>query len=143
MNTKTIKTTFVHTMYIMVILAIAFSITSVAYAAAPSPFVGAWKGVDVVDGSDIRLAIAGGGASPFHITWTESYFSFCEGKAGIMKGTGFLSSDDPNLLVADLQIRCFTMDKSFSFEEFFRYDANTDTITAEGLNTPQTWNRPH
>ena len=134
---------FVRTMYIMVTLAVALSVTSMAYAAPPSPFTGHWKGIDVFDGSNIRLTIAGGGVAPFHITWTESYFSFCEGKAGIMKGTGALSPDDANLLVANLHLQCFTVEKSFSFQEFFRYDANTGIITAEGPNAPQTWSRAH
>ena len=138
MDAKHKKTMFVRTMYIMVILAVALSMTTIAYAAPPSPFIGHWQAIDSDDESDIRLTIAGGGASPFHITWTESYFSFCEGKAGIVKGTGLLNPDDSNVLEANLHIKCFTTGASDNFQPVWIYDSGTDTIT-DGMNT---WYRP-
>ena len=72
----------VRAIIIVFILAIAFFIVEVAYSAAPSPFIGQWEAIDV-DGSDIRLTIAGPPQGPFQITWTENYFGFCGGEAGI------------------------------------------------------------
>ena len=73
------------------------------FAAPPSPFVGQWQAIDV-DASDIRLTIGGPPNDPFRITWTESYISFCEGEAGIVRGTGLLNEADANLLEADLHV---------------------------------------
>ena len=75
-------------MYSMVILAVVLSVSTVAYAGPPSPFVGKWEAVDV-DGSDMSLAIGGPATGPFQITWTDKYISYCNGEAGIIRGTGW------------------------------------------------------
>jgi hypothetical protein len=108
-----------------------------AYAASPSPFIGEWQAIDV-DGSDIRLTIAGRPSGPFEITWTESYISFCNREAGIVRGTGRLNESDPNLLEADLHVECFTTGASLDFHITWVYDPGTDTISSGVI----TWRRP-
>src|SRR3990172_12365360 len=144
MDTKQLKTIFVRTMYIMVILAVALSVTTTASAASNSPFVGQWQAIDV-DGGDIRLSIGGRSAGPFRITWTESYFGFCGGEAGIARGTGRLNADDPNVLEANLHLTCFTTGDEVDFNLVWRYDPSTGWLTSRdesygGFVT--TWHRP-
>ena len=92
-------------------------LSSAALAAPPSPFVGHWQTIDT-DGSDIRLTIAGRG--PYQVTWTESFFSFCNREAGIARGTAAISAN-PNVLEGDLFLQCFTVEKS----TFFRLSGHT------------------
>lgn len=99
-----------------------------ALAAGPSPFVGHWEAVDI-DGSDIRLAIGGPPSGPFQITWTESHISFCDGEAGILRGTGVFDPEDPNLLEADLFLECFTTGASTEFHLTFRFHAATEVLS--------------
>lgn len=112
--------------------------------AAASPFVGHWQALDV-DGGDIRLTIAGPPSSLFQITWTESYFGFCGGEAGIARGTGWLSEGDPYILEAELHLTCFTTGATVDFYPVWRYDPLTDRLTSQdegfgGFVT--TWHRP-
>ncbi|MGW8226603.1 MAG: LamG domain-containing protein, partial [Anaerolineales bacterium] len=107
------------------------------FAASTSPFIGHWQAIDV-DGSDIRLSIAGPPQGPFQITWTESYISFCDREAGIVRGTGWLNEGDSNLLEADLHLECFTTGASLDFQIAWVYDPGTDTISDGSL----TWHRP-
>jgi hypothetical protein len=105
----------------------------VAYAAPPSPFIGNWQAIDV-DGSDIRLTIAGPPSGPFQITWTESYLSFCNGEAGIGRGTGMLNEEDASLLEAELHVECFTTGASTDAHLALRYHPATDTLSARYEN---------
>jgi hypothetical protein len=118
---------------ILVILAIALPVTQVAYAVSSSPFVGHWQATDI-DGSDIRLSIGGPPSGPFQITWTESYISFCNGEAGIVRGTGQLDESDPNRLEADLQLECFTLEASQDFHFSWRYHPLTGTLSSRHEN---------
>ncbi|MGB3716228.1 MAG: LamG domain-containing protein [Candidatus Promineifilaceae bacterium] len=103
----------------------------------PNSFVGDWQAIDS-DGSDIRLTIAGPQNGPFRITWTESYFSFCNREAGIGRGTGLLKVGDPYTLEANLTIECFTTGDSTNFDITWIYDPGTDTISSGFI----TWHRP-
>jgi hypothetical protein len=103
------------------------ALPAAAHAAPPSLFTGHWQGIDV-DGSDIRLTIAGPSQGSFLITWTESYISFCGGEAGIIRGTGWLSEDDPNLLEADLHVECFTTGASRDFHVVIEYLPTTNAL---------------
>ena len=105
--------------------------------ASPSPFHGHWLGTDAGDLSDIRLAIGGRPSGPFNITWTESFFSGCDGEAGIVRGTGSLSGDDLNVLAADLHLECFTTEFATDFTIEWRYDPASDTISSGDI----TWHR--
>jgi hypothetical protein len=115
---------------------------TITFAASTSPFVGHWQAIDV-DGSDIRLAIAGPPQGPFQITWTESYISFCGGKAGIVRGTGWLNEGDSNLLEADLHLECFTTGAMRDFHLTFRYHPATNRLSSRYPTGPIIiWHRP-
>ena len=114
---------------IFAILAIAIPVTSVAYAVSSSPFVGHWQATDS-DGSDIRLTIGGPPSGPFQITWTESYVSFCNREAGIVRGTGQLNESNPYLLEADLHLECFTTGASTDFHLSWGYHPVTNTLSS-------------
>ncbi len=133
---------FANILSIFAILAIAFPVTSVASAASSSPFVGHWQATDV-DGSDIRLTIGGPPDGPFQITWTESYISFCNGEAGIIRGTGQFNASDPNLLEADLHLTCFTTGASLDFHFVWRYHPAANTLSSSyGNGVVTIWHRP-
>lgn len=126
---------------IFVVLAMAFPVSSVVHAAS-SPFVGHWTAIDV-DGSDIRLTIAGRADGPFQITWTENYLSFCNGEAGIVRGTGWLMEGNSKALEADLHVECFTSDAEMDLHMIWRYHALTNTLSSRYDNGVVTiWKRP-
>ncbi len=107
-----------------------------------SPFVGHWEAVDV-DASAIRLTIGGPLDGPFHITWTEDYISYCGGEAGIVRGTGQPSLDDPRVLEAGLHLECFTTGASLDFSFAWRYDPLTDSLSGgDPTGALITWHRP-
>jgi len=109
---------------------------------ARSPFVGEWQGIDA-DGGDIRLTIGGPPGGPFGITWTEGYFGYCGGEAGIARGEGRLSPDDPYVLEANLLLACFTTGQTLEMKFRLRYDPVADTVTAGGEGEMlTTWHRP-
>lgn len=127
---------------ICAILAIALPVTQVAYAVSSSPFVGHWQATDI-DGSDIRLAISGPPSGPLQITWTESYISFCNREAGIVRGTGQLNKSDPNLLDANLHLECLKTGASLDFHLAWRYHPATGTLSSRYGNGAVTiWHRP-
>lgn len=133
---------FANILSIIVILALAFPVTSVAYAAPPSPFVGKWEAVDV-DGSDMNLTIGGPATGPFQITWTDKYISFCDGEAGIVRGTGWLNEGDSNLLEADVLLDCFTTGATLDFHVTFRYHPITNTLSIKySFGQVTVWHRP-
>ena len=119
------------------VIAFIFMPSSTTIATISSPFIGHWQGVDDADGSDIRLTIAGPPQGPFSITWTESYFSGCQGEAGIAKGTGNLNADGSEL-TAEITLRCFTTGREITFSITWIYDHGTDTISSDFI----TWHRP-
>jgi hypothetical protein len=110
----------------------------------PSPFAGSWQTQDI-DGGDIRLAIGAPRRGLFRITWTESYFGFCGGEAGIARGSGWLSPDDPYTLEASLLLTCFTTNTQVEMHPVWRYDPATNWLRNRdddfgGFIT--TWHRP-
>ena len=126
---------------IFAILAIAFPATTFAHAATNSPFLGQWQATDV-DGSDIRLTISGRPNGPFQITWTESYISFCNREAGIVRGTGQLNESNPNLLEAGLHLECFTTGEALEFHLVWRYHPATNTLSSSWNGVVTIWHRP-
>ena len=109
---------------------------------AQSPFVGHWEAIDV-DGSDIRLTIAGPPDGPFQITSTDSYISFCDGEAGLIRGTGLLNEGDANLLEADLHLTCFTTGHTLDFHMTFRYHPVANKLSSRYEDgTILIWHRP-
>ena len=113
---------------IFVILAMASPVTTVAYAATKSPFLGQWQATDV-DGSDMSLIIAGRAEGPFQITWTDNNISLCNGEPGIVHGTGWLNEGDSNLLETDVHLECFTTGSTLDFHVTFRYHPATNTLS--------------
>jgi hypothetical protein len=109
-----------------------------------SPFVGEWQAVDG-DGGDMRLAIGGPPNGPFNITWTEGYFGYCGGGAGIARGKGWLSPDDPYFLEGELLLECFNSEiQPLEMRPGWQYDPSADTLTAHGGEgeTDTVWHRP-
>ncbi len=127
----------------LALLTMAFPVTIAVHAEADSPFLGAWQATDPADGSDIRVAIGGRPTGPFQITWTESYLSFCSGGPGIVRGTGHLNSDDPNLLESQLRAECFTSGSFVDFQWSWEYHPQTGTLSSLDSNGRVTiWSRP-
>jgi hypothetical protein len=125
------------------LVALALPIPRAVQAQSSSPFVGHWWATDPGDGSDIRLAIGGGAGGPFQITWTEDYLSFCNGEAGIVRGTGSLDPTDSNLLSAELRVDCFSTGASLDFAWEWRYHPATDTLSSQdGSGTVIIWRHP-
>lgn len=142
MDTKPVKTIYVRAMYVLVVLAVVLSMTTIVYAASPSPFIGKWEATDL-DESNISLTIAGGPSGPFQITWIDSHMSFCNGEAGIIRGTGFLNKNDANLLEADLHVKCFTTGTTTDVHLTLRRHPATDTLSARyGNGKIMLWHRP-
>lgn len=141
LKNRALRRMFLHILIILIMLAMVFP-TNSAVAAPSSPFLGQWRATDI-DGSDIRLTIAGRPEGPFQITWTESYLSFCSGEAGIVRGTGWLNGDNPNLLEADLHVECFTTEATLDFHLVWRYHPMTNTLSSQYDNGLVTiWKRP-
>lgn len=110
--------------------------------AVKSPFIGKWEAIDI-DGSDLRLTIEGADQGSYEITWTESYISFCGGEAGRGQGTGWLDENDPNILMADIHLECFTTGTALDFRHTWRYYPASDTIAFVNPDTATiTWHRP-
>jgi hypothetical protein len=133
---------FVSILSIVVIVMMAFPATTTAHAAPDSPFMGHWEAIDV-DGSDMQLTIAGRPTGPFQITWTDDYISFCDGEAGLVRGTGEPNESDPNLLEADVHLACFTTGETLDFHVTFRYHPATNTLSVRWWFGQVTiWHRP-
>jgi hypothetical protein len=103
------------------------ALPAMALAAHPSPFAGHWEGIDV-DGSDIRLTIAGPPGGPFHITWTESYISFCEGGPGKIRGSGSPIEGCPNYLDVHLHVECLQTGVTTDLYREMEYVPDTNTL---------------
>jgi hypothetical protein len=109
-----------------------------------SPFLGQWKAIDA-DGSDMRLTIAGPLNGPFKITWTESYFGFCEGGPGIARGIGRTNPEDPNKLEAEMELKCLNSGARLEFFPVWTYRPESDWLISqdEGYGGFITvWHRP-
>ena len=122
----------------LVIILMVFSV-SLAGAGGSNPFKGHWVGTDSFDGSTLNLTIAGNPAGPLKLTWTESYFTLCEGTAGIGKGTG--TQAGANTLDAEIDFTCFTTGTTLHHVLTFTYDPVSDTLT-DGTDTWYRAGRP-
>ncbi len=136
------KLIFARVVALVAILTIAFPVTAVSYAAPISPFIGNWEATDV-DGSDMTLSIAGNPQGIFQLTWTDNYIAFCNGAAGLVRGTGRLNESNPNVLEADLHLACFITDTSLDFHLAFRYHPATNTLSLRyDFGQVTIWHRP-
>ena len=132
MDTKHVRSVFVRAIYITVILAVAFSTTASASAAGTRPFVGVWRAIDNLDGSLIRVTIMGSSGGPFLITWTEPYLSFCEGRAGLATGIGYLDTDDPYMLEANMRLKCLRSGDTIEWHQVWQYRPAYDVLASSG-----------
>lgn len=87
----------------VVLLMIVLTLTAVAVvsAAPPDPFHGAWYATDT-DDSNLQV-IFGGGHGDRRITWTDDYWSICDGGPGIGRGSGEVDGDT---LHAEIDVYC-------------------------------------
>lgn len=141
MGTRHGKTILFIAMDGLFILAMVFALTAPVRAATTSPFTGEWFATDI-DGGVIRLTIAGPPNGPFKITWTEDSISFCGGKAGIVKGVGWLNPENPNRLEADLRLICLASGESLNFQLTWRYEPGTDMLSSSLDGFATLWHRP-
>ena len=70
-------------------------------------FWGLWEAVDSLDGSTEQISISKGGDGSLTLLWRESYWSICDGRRGILRGAGEISSDNRRTLVIEMAITCF------------------------------------
>jgi hypothetical protein len=130
------------TLQVVVILALALSVSTTVSAAPASPFLGHWTAADV-DGSDMTLNVGGPPSGPFQLTWTDDYISYCGREPGIVRGTGWLNEGDANLLEADVHLECFTTGDTLDFHVTFRYHPATNKLSLYYFFGQVTiWNRP-
>ena len=100
---------------------------ALAHAAHGSPVRGTWRSVDV-DGSEMRLVIAGPPGGPFRITWRDRYLTVCDGGPGIIRGTGWLIDGDPNRVEAHLRVTCFGTGETTDFAVIMAYLPDTNRL---------------
>jgi len=136
MYAKHLKAILVGSIAVLIVVIVALLTTSPSFAGTGSPFIGSWYGTDI-DGSDIRLVIAGNPDGPFQITSTDSYISFCNGDAGIVTGTGSLNPENELILDAHLIVDCFTTGATVEFDTSFLYIPAADTLSGMSV----TWHR--
>ena len=84
-------------------------------------FWGLWEGVDSLDGSTEQVSIGPGAGGTFDLLWRESYWTICDGRRGILIGTGELAPKDKDLLEVQMTITCFdpeevVLEDSITFE---------------------------
>lgn len=116
------------------------SVVPTVFAAPPSAAQsGNWQAVDV-DGSNLDLAIAGGGGGTYRLIWRDDFWTLCDGDPGFGRGTASVDSIDPNVLHANIDFYCSgALALSVSFD--FTYDPATDTMTDTVTGVPVTWTR--
>jgi hypothetical protein len=130
------------TLQVIVILALALSVSTTVSAAPASPFLGHWTAADT-DGSAMTLNIGGPPTGPFQLTWTDDYISYCAGGPGMVRGTGWLNEADTNLLEADVHLECFTTGDTLDFHVTFRYHPATNKLSLYYFFGQVTiWSRP-
>jgi hypothetical protein len=110
---------------------VAFSVTGSALAAGHRTFVGIWRAIDIFDGSVIRTTIAGPARGPFLITWTESFFSFCDGKPGLATGIGRLNQDNPYILEASIRLKCLRSRETVQWHQVWEYRPDYDVLASQ------------
>lgn len=70
-------------------------------------FWGLWEAVDALDGSTEQISISGGEGGRLNLLWRESYWTICDGRRGILNGTGTLDPDNRKALAVEMTITCF------------------------------------
>jgi hypothetical protein len=112
---------------VVLVICVLLALPTVAHAAHGSPVRGVWRSIDV-DGSTMRLVIAGRPDGPFRITWRDSYLTVCDGGRGIIRGWGRLIDGDPNRVEARLRVRCFETGEVTRFKVTMEYLPDTNRL---------------
>ena len=86
-----------------------------------SRFWGLWEGIDPADGSSQQISISDGPDGTFDLLWGESYWTICQGRRGVLNGTGALDPEHRKTLVVQITITCFDpeeniLESAVSFE---------------------------
>ena len=113
-------------------VALGLSLIAAANLSARSPFVGLWRAIDQLDDSLIRVTILGPVNGRFSVTWTESYFTFCESRYGLATGVGRLSPENPNILEAEMRLRCFGTGETVRWPQVWEYRAAYHVLASQG-----------
>jgi hypothetical protein len=114
--------------------------TSAAPATPKDPFVGAWTGIDEVDGSNMWLVI-GRGLGRWHpVLWQEDYFTACEGEPGTGFGSAFTDRFDQQLVHVRVYIVCWTRGETITADVDLNYRDN-DTLGGGHVVDPPGWER--
>jgi hypothetical protein len=113
--------------------------TGFAYQA--SPYVGVWRAIDQVDNSLMRAAIRGPVRGRFFVTWTESYFTFCDGRDGLAVGTGRLDPADPNILEVEMRLGCFRTGETMRWHQVWQYRPTYDDLVSRDSGIETIWKR--
>ncbi len=142
MNARHRKTICAQTISIMAAVAMALSLWGMAAAATSLPFTGQWQATDV-DGSSMRVTIAGSPVGPFQITWIDDRIAACNGQRGILHGTGWLDQDNSDVLDADMQLECLATDTTLPLHIQWQYYAATNILVSRYYFGAMTiWHRP-
>jgi hypothetical protein len=121
MNTMTFSKIVRTTVSVIFILGTVLQPTTSVAAKGISPFDGIWHATDYGDESLMQVTILGPIKGPFLVTWTESYFTFCNGQAGLATGKGKLNPNDPNILEADMRLICFRTGSTVEWHQVWTY----------------------
>lgn len=85
---------------------LAISVISRAQTGDANSFIGLWEGINPEDGSDDILSITDNGNGTFKLLLYSTYFTLCDGRRGIIQGTGKASTEQ-SLEADDLTLTCF------------------------------------
>jgi hypothetical protein len=132
MDKKLLQSKLMRIFSMVLVLSLMFPAIGSATAAGQRTFVGTWQAIDNRDGSLIRVVIAGPAKGPFTITWTDNYFSFCDGGAGLATGKGKLDPTDPNILKADMLLKCSKTGATTKWQQVWQYRAAYDVLASQG-----------
>ena len=100
-------------------------------------FLGLWQGIDPVDGSSQTVEISRGADGGFELLWAESYWTVCDGRRAVLRGTGESAAGDRSTLVFEMEITCFDPE-SVPVRDTIRFrivGQNMLLATAEGAFT--------
>ena len=70
-------------------------------------FWGLWEAVDSLDGSTEQVSMSKGEDGSLDLLWRESYWTICDGRRGILRGSGRVERSGRRAVVFEMQITCF------------------------------------
>ncbi len=116
--------------------ALAFALAS-AVSAAPDPFVGAWKSIDI-DGSSQTLGVGGGPGSSHHMQLFDDLATSCGTpfSSATVQGTG---TEAGNTLTVTYSVNCHNGNTIGDKTITYTFDPGTTTLTD---SVGVVWSRP-